>query len=338
MHHDSLSSDHSAGKTPPRILVTGASGRVGLPTVQALAAQRYSVRAISSRSNGLPTIPQVEWFAMDWLTDGDFEAALDGCVGVIHLGAELSDIGKMQQVNVIATERLAAAAEKSPDLKSFVYASSISVYGSPAVRVVTEETPTVSSDRDAPSEHWAEPFLRHYARTKVQAERSIRRILNATSCTVFRPTVIVDDARIRGIVELSAARRLLQSYRVPHFIHVEDVAHAYVWALERGLGGDKPTHDVFNLSEDDREDDDLLSMLARAEALSGRAGYRPFIALPGTLDRLRMRAKFRVASRRFPLGSCRFSGAKLRGAGFQFKLGMRAAEARVFGPSRTAHP
>jgi nucleoside-diphosphate-sugar epimerase len=329
MHDNPKSSDEKRG----RVLVTGATGRVGGPVLKALFARGYTVRAVSSRQQHSEN-PLVEWITMNWLTNVDFSKALDGCIGVIHLGAELSDISKMQQVNVGATEALAAAAEKSTNIGSFVYASTISVYGTPTVPVVSEDTPTITADHDIPTEYWAEPYIRHYARTKLLAERVLRKILEKTPCVVLRPTVIVDDHKIRKIAEWSKLRRLLQSYRRSHFIHVDDVAGAFVWALEQGLENRGPIFDVFNLSDDDLNGSDFCSMFKRAAILSGKQKYRQFLVAPGVFDRLRLRLKFRAYSHGFPLGTCQFAGAKLCAAGYQFKLGMRAAETQAFQESQ----
>jgi nucleoside-diphosphate-sugar epimerase len=71
-----------------RIFVTGGTGRTGVHLVRALVDRGYPVRAVTS---GKPPAQRgVEWRTMDWHQDINFDAMVEGCSAVLHLGAELS--------------------------------------------------------------------------------------------------------------------------------------------------------------------------------------------------------------------------------------------------------
>ena len=92
------------------VFVTGGTGRTGVYLIRALVERGYRVRAVTSRIP--PDQPGVEWRRRNFHQDLDFDAALEGCSAILHLGAELSVIDRMQRANVEATGALVASAER----------------------------------------------------------------------------------------------------------------------------------------------------------------------------------------------------------------------------------
>jgi choline dehydrogenase-like flavoprotein len=138
-----------------KILVTGAAGLIGRHLVPELQRAGYDVRATYRSQPG--QIAGAEWRHLDLLDHSDFDAVAEGCDGVIHLAAELSDTARMHRVNVEATSALLQAAQKA-GARYFGYASSIVVHGSPRRRHVDETTALLDPDGPLVKQYRAEPY------------------------------------------------------------------------------------------------------------------------------------------------------------------------------------
>ena len=139
-----------------RVLVTGATGKIGRHVVDELLARGYQVRALTSKPVAAATASDtLEWCQLDFQESLDFDSLVRECAAVIHLGAETNVKERMQRSNVEATRALAEASERA-DVKFFCYTSSVSVYGSSRRRRVLEDSPVLTTDRDVRSEYWAD--------------------------------------------------------------------------------------------------------------------------------------------------------------------------------------
>jgi choline dehydrogenase-like flavoprotein/nucleoside-diphosphate-sugar epimerase len=310
------------GQHRGRILVTGGTGNIGRPLVAELLRRGYEVRVVTSRAN--TELPGVELHVMDWLQSLDFTHAVKGCDAVLHLGAELHDTAKMQRVNVDATQALARAAAIA-GVRFLGYASTVSVYGSPQSLTVTEDTPVV----DAPGvQYLTADYLSTYASTKLAGERRLGDAASHMTCTVFRPSVVVDVDAIEGLRSWSRADRVRYGARRTNHVYVGDVLQAMIWLMERGLTGNRTSGiEVFNLADDSSSFPTYGKLYAEAYRLTGDAGFlRPPVSIPPALDVVRDALKYRSRAfpPRYPLGVLRFSVAKLRDAGFRHPFGLDA--------------
>jgi thioester reductase-like protein len=84
------------------------------------------------------TQPNLEWRQFNWEHSLAFEPLVEGCAAVLHLGAELQRIDKMQRSNVDVTRAPVRASERT-GAKFFCYVSSIAVYGSSLDANVSEK-------------------------------------------------------------------------------------------------------------------------------------------------------------------------------------------------------
>ncbi|MGY0002696.1 SDR family oxidoreductase [Micromonospora sp. I033] len=88
-----------------RVLVTGASGRLGRVALPRLRDAGHTVRAVSRRSRG---DAGVEWVAADLATGEGLAAAVDGVDAVLHLAS--SPDRRTYEIDVLGTRRLVLAA------------------------------------------------------------------------------------------------------------------------------------------------------------------------------------------------------------------------------------
>lgn len=327
---------------PRRVLVTGAAGRIGRWVVADLLEHGCQVRAVTSKVPPTDPWPSgLEWRRFDLASadPADYDGLVADCDAVAHLAAELGNKGRMPRVNVEATRWLAEAAGRA-GLGGFCYVSSIAVYGSGRRRVMSEESPVLTVDRDVRSEHLALDYVRAYGRTKLAGERALRNLNPSLPCVVLRPSVVVDLWQLAMIRDWSLAKRTLHAHRHAHHVYVRDVSAAIVWALERCWADGTRCSEVetFNLAEDDIPEATYATFMRRAYAETGDPRWRVFAA-PGLCDRLLDLVRLRQPSLRNPLWRMRFPNLRLLSAGFRFRYGMASAQALAIAALRDeAHP
>jgi choline dehydrogenase-like flavoprotein/nucleoside-diphosphate-sugar epimerase len=312
----------SAAATP-RVLVTGGTGKIGRALVAELVRRGYRIRLVTSQQH--LALPGVDVRSMNWLHTLDFAPFVEGCDAVLHLGAELHEEAKMQRVNVEATAALAAAAEAS-GVRFFGYASTVSVYGSPRSRVLTEQSPVVD---DPGVKYFAVPYLKAYAATKLAGERRIREVARKISYAVYRPTVVVDVDVLGSMRKWSRADRVRYGGRLTNHVYLGDVVQAMIWLMERKLVESNRAGaniDVFNLSDESAELSTYDKLYGAAYRLTGDARFRSFVSVPPAYDMVRdiMRYRGDAIPMRYPLGLLRFPPEKLLNAGFQHPYGLDA--------------
>jgi nucleoside-diphosphate-sugar epimerase len=212
-----------------KVLVTGASGGLGLSLVEALSRAGRSVVGVGRRAGSDPRLRAagVHYVRCD-LTDPKAGAAL--CAGVetiFHCAALSSPWDSkrtFEQANVEMTRRLLTRA-RDAGVRTFVHVSSPSIYAEMRDRVAITE-------RDPPA---ARP-LNHYARTKLAAEQLVLAAGGAMRTVILRPRAIVgpdDGVLLPRLIEL-VRRRTVPLPRGGQarveFTHVADAVAALILA------------------------------------------------------------------------------------------------------------
>jgi nucleoside-diphosphate-sugar epimerase len=311
---------------PPRVLVTGATGRIGRHVVNELLARGYQVRALTSQPVAeAPAGDRLEWRQLDFRQSLDFDPLVADCAAVLHLAAEISVKERMQRSNAEATRALAQASERA-GVGFFCYTSSVSVYGSSRRRLIVEDSPVVTADRDVRSECWDAEALRSYGRTKLQGELAISAAARDVEYVILRPTVVVDVQDLVRLGEWSKSEKQRAGARHAHHVYVHDVADAMLWFMVQSLGRDQPSPGVrtFNLSEDDAPVSTYGQLFNSAYEVTGDSSWR-VAPIPWAAEWLWVILRSRRLMLRQPFGRMLFSGDKLRAAGYEFPFGMSQA-------------
>ena len=232
-----------------RVLVTGAFGFIGTAVGLRLVLAGHDVVAVTSRPLGAAPAPlfPCQVVRADLRDEVSVRAALTGARpgAVCHLAG----LGKVresfehpedyQAVNAAGTKTLVdALAAMAPAAEArFVFASSVAVYGVPERQPVTEDAPLLPTSP--------------YGDSKVAAEQAVEtaaaggaigavclRIFNAagavagvadTNLSRVIPKALAVAAGQAGHVEVNG-----DGSAVRDFVHVDDVASAFLLALEHG--------------------------------------------------------------------------------------------------------
>lgn len=318
-----------------KVLVTGATGRIGRHVVDELKAHGFKIRAVTSQplSAEQKAATDIEWRQHDFAKSSDVDALVEGCHAIQHLAANLWDIPKMPMANVEATRALGEAAN-TYGVRFFGFTSSITVYGSAKSKDVNENTPLLTGDRDVAEEYRGNPSIRAYGRSKVLGERVLAAAASNVECVIFRPTVVVDLPIMVGIAQRNFPKQFVLGSRHEHHIYVKDVAHALVWFMQRSLDRTtpKPGVEIFNLADDAASAVTGAAIAARAKALTGSPKFRSTLGGPVFAYNLIDMLTNRRFSLRYPLGMMVYSNKKLMDAGYRFKYGLDEAQRLAFAP------
>lgn len=182
--------------TAKRVLVTGASGFIGQPLVQALVRSGYAVRAATrrpvsfSKEVDLAIIP-------DLASPIDWQPILRGIDIVIH-AAGLAHVDQSAastaafDANSKATQELAATAARA-DVERFLYISSVRAQTGPfAANIVSEKDEPHPTGR--------------YGQSKLFGESAVRAA--GVKFTILRPVVVYGPqpkGNFKSVVELASS-------------------------------------------------------------------------------------------------------------------------------------
>jgi nucleoside-diphosphate-sugar epimerase len=207
-----------------RVLVTGASGFIGRPLVAALLRAGYAVRAVTRRQVSFPGSVEVA-NVPDFMDSIDWNPILRGVDFIVHLAgmahSRVADTtySEFDQINWIATQRLAQAA-KEAGIDRFIYISSVRAQvGASAVQVIREQ------DEPCPTNQ--------YGRSKLAAEQAIQAA--GVPFTIIRPVVIYGPhpkGNMRTFVRLARSFLPLPALRNQRsLLAVDNLISAIVFAL-----------------------------------------------------------------------------------------------------------
>src|SRR5690349_22864361 len=145
-----------------KILVTGATGKVGSRLTKRLAQGGYRVRALVRDLTRAADLGEagIELARGDLLETASLSAALQGVEAVVHCAAFFRGATPEQAhaVNDLGTRQLASAA-RAASVKRFVFTSTGLVYGSNGGKLAAEDAPCAPTAAYPVSKLAAERFL-----------------------------------------------------------------------------------------------------------------------------------------------------------------------------------
>jgi dihydroflavonol-4-reductase len=203
------------------VLVTGATGFIGLNLLDAVAADR-DVRTLVRPSSPTERLPaHVSTVTGDLLEPGSLAAALSGVDSVVHLAAAVYDQTAMAPTNVEGTRHLLAAAADA-GVEQFVFVSTIGAH------------PAVPADADSP-----------YQQSKVAAEELLFDRDHPFGVTTLYPTYIFGPrdfrlTRYEHVRPIASNRVLVPPLYTDakyNIVHVADVAESVLSCLATGKTG-----------------------------------------------------------------------------------------------------
>ncbi|MFD1149441.1 NAD-dependent epimerase/dehydratase family protein, partial [Saccharothrix hoggarensis] len=199
-----------------RVLVTGSTGYVGRVVFAALAAAGHTPVALSG---DVRTCAGLDAF-------GDLDAVVH-LAGLGRVRESFADPVRYYDVNVGGTVNLL----RSPPPR-FVLASTAGVYGAPGVAVIDEDCPRSPANPYAASKAAAEDVLA-WAAAAGRVGAVALRLFNVASGGDVDDTRLVTRACGAASGRLPAVEVFGDGSAVRDFVHVRDVARAFVTAVER---------------------------------------------------------------------------------------------------------
>jgi nucleoside-diphosphate-sugar epimerase len=238
-----------------RVLLTGATGFIGLNLAEKLLARGHRVRALvraSSRTGGLESLG-VELARGDVTRPDALPAAVDGCDLVIHLAGLVKAIGREEyfRVNALGTRGLAKACAGARPRPRLVLLSSLAAAGPAA-----PGRPRREEDPPAP--------VSLYGESKLAAEREVQALAGRVEAVIVRPPIVYgpgDKELLPALFRMARLGVVLKAGlgdKRYSLIHVEDLCDAILAAAERGkpvgLEGHEGTYFVSDGAEHAWED------------------------------------------------------------------------------------
>jgi len=227
------------------VLITGATGGLGLALVKTFVENGFKVLATGRRESARENITSygAEFLKADLTKLSELEKLCDGQSIIIHAAALSDSWGtpeEFYEANVAATQNLLKVSKNS-GVESFVFISSPSIYAAMKDQYSLTEEDKLSF-----------PPLNEYAKTKLEAEKLVLAANDKTFKTAaLRPRAIVgpnDRILLPKITEI-IDRGILPLFRkgkaVIELTDVRDVANAVLLAAQNinHISGE-----VFNIS------------------------------------------------------------------------------------------
>jgi uncharacterized protein (TIGR01777 family) len=223
-----------------KVVVTGATGYVGKPLVEALLASGAAVTAISrSAAKATPLLPGATIVEGDLQEPGPWTAALAGATAVVHLAGELIagkrwDARQKQEIRdsrVETTARIvdalaALAAADRP--RTFVCASGIDYYGF-ALRDRTNSFTAEDDDvveTDPPGDGFLSRVCRDWETEAARAEPLGLRVVRMRTGLILGPRSAA-LAKMTPLYKLFLGGRVGSGQQWFTWVHLDDVVGAY---------------------------------------------------------------------------------------------------------------
>ena len=250
-----------------KILISGASGFVGRASVVKLLEQGCELIAVSTQAP-LLSHPKLEWVQIEDITQVDWQALLSGVSKIFHLAgvahkAQMT-MADYERVNVAVSMSLARAAV-AQNVHTFIYLSSVSVYG-------RKQGPEALTSGVKPRPDDAN------GHTKYQAEQALQELASGTTMAmvilrvplIYGPGAPGNFGRLIKLVSRVPLLPFGMAHNKRSYVSIYNLVSAFA-CLQKAP---KVRSGVFHVTDqDDISTADLMKVMARA-------GGRGLILLP----------------------------------------------------------
>ena len=183
-----------------KVLVTGATGFLGSHIAEQLVAEGHEVRALVRKTSKTALLERLgaDLRQASLETGADLDEAVTGVDAIVHGAAivKAKSAEEFRRVNTGGTQNLVDATIRcAPDLKRFVYVSSLAAHG-----FGKGGLPRPHAESSAP--------VTHYGRSKLEGERVVLGAADRMPVTVFRPPAIYGprDTEMLAFFKIVASR------------------------------------------------------------------------------------------------------------------------------------
>ena len=275
-----------------KILVTGGAGYIGSVVVYKLLEAGHQVNVIDDLSNGYieNVDKRANFIQGSILDDNNLNAALEGVDAVMHLAAKIrveegqSNPELYKKVNIEGTLNLIKICT-SKKINKFVFASTATVYGSPEVVPLTEESKTAPINVYGATKLEIDNYLESKSKSMGISSISLRFFnvggaLKTKSGNWFRFKHEGATHLIPNILKSSADRPMSifgkdwptkDGTQIRDYVHVSDLADALLNSLVKL---DEPGNQIINIGTSTGST--VLEVLAAAETLLNKKIYFKF--------------------------------------------------------------
>lgn len=238
------------------ILVTGATGLVGMHLVRELVQQQHKVRAVYRNTLPATTTAGVEWVRADILDITSLEQAMQGVTQVYHCAAIVSFNPKqkhqLHHTNIEGTANVVNACLEA-GVQKLVFVSSVAALGR-----IREDAPVNESMQ------WSEETSNsEYGKSKYLAEMEVwRGIGEGLNAAIVNPVIILGagdwDKGSSGIFKTAYDEFPWYTEGITGFVDVLDVVKAMIALMNSPI-----TAQRFILSAENRTYRELFTTIAR---------------------------------------------------------------------------
>jgi UDP-glucose 4-epimerase len=217
-----------------KILITGATGKVGSRLAKRLAGQGHHIRALVRDASRTAAISgdQIEFVEGDLLNPDSLILAVQGIAAVVHSAAFFRGATPEQAhaVNERGTQHLASAA-RDANVERFVFLSTGLTYGPNGGRLADEDDACNPVDA--------------YPLSKLAAEKMLLGMEDIDARILRLPFVYGDgDPHIEEVIPFMRGFPPGQRMSIGHHV---DVAQA----VSRLLDAESPSHRIYNVVDDE---------------------------------------------------------------------------------------
>lgn len=232
-----------------KVLVTGASGFIGLHCIQQLLSKGYhvngTVRSLSRESeirNGLSAVgtshENLKLYPLDLNSDDGWDVAMAGCQYVLHVASPISLDDQNEDYFVkpaVAGVKRALKFAKKYNINKVVLTSSVAAI----FDTMEKKNHFDESDWSDPNN----PAISHYSKSKTLAEMAawdyVKNEGNPFDLAVINPALVTGPTLTGDLGESNKAVQMVAGGKMPvavplmfGYVDVRDVASAHILAME----------------------------------------------------------------------------------------------------------